>query len=107
MIIGTLGLALLPGAAPVWVALVGIGSGASLVMVLSLFSMDADDPAHAAALSGMAQSLGYLLAAAGPVAAGALRDATGSWTPALIGLVIFGCGQATVIVVRPRRTAVG
>jgi MFS transporter, CP family, cyanate transporter len=107
MIIGTLGLALLPAAAPVWVALVGIGSGASLVMVLSLFSMDADDPAHAAALSGMAQSLGYLLAAAGPVAAGALRDATGSWTPALIGLVIFGCGQATVIVVRPRRTAVG
>ena len=103
MVVGILGLALAPALAPLWVALAGIGSGASLVMVLSLFSMDADDPAHAAALSGMAQSLGYLLAAGGPVVAGALRDATGSWKPALIGLVVFACGQAAVIVVRRRR----
>jgi CP family cyanate transporter-like MFS transporter len=54
----------------------------------------------------MAQSVGYVLAAAGPIAAGALHDATGSWTPALailVGLLavlgVFGylAGRARVI----------
>ncbi len=87
---------------PLWVLLAGLSSGASLVMALSLFSLDADDAAHAAALSGMAQSLGYLLAAGGPVAAGAVHDAAGSWTPALIGLAVLATVQACVLVVGRR-----
>jgi CP family cyanate transporter-like MFS transporter len=101
-VVAVLGLALVPGALPLWVLLAGLSSGASLVMALSLFSLDADDAAHAAALSGMAQSLGYLLAAGGPVAAGAVHDAAGSWTPALIGLAVLATVQACVLVVGRR-----
>ena len=34
-------------------------------------------------VSGMAQSVGYVVAAIGPVAIGALHDVTGSWTVAM------------------------
>jgi CP family cyanate transporter-like MFS transporter len=37
----------------------------------------------------MAQSVGYLVAAAGPIAVGALHDATGSWTPALVTVIVL------------------
>jgi CP family cyanate transporter-like MFS transporter len=40
----------------------------------------------------MAQSVGYLLAAAGPFLFGVLRDATGAWTvPLALLLVIMAC----------------
>lgn len=39
---------------------------------------------QAATLSGMAQCVGYLLASAGPMAVGALHDALGSWSVALL-----------------------
>lgn len=100
LLVGAGGLALAPSVAPLWIVVAGVGSGASLVIALSLFSLDSDGPAHAAALSGMAQSLGYLLAAGGPVSAGALRDATGSWTPALVGLAALAVVQGAVIVSR-------
>uniref|UniRef100_UPI0035CAC0E0 MFS transporter n=1 Tax=uncultured Jatrophihabitans sp. TaxID=1610747 RepID=UPI0035CAC0E0 len=104
-IVAVVGLATAPAGAPLWVVLAGMSSGASLVMALSLFSLDADDAAHAAALSGMAQSFGYLLAAGGPVAAGAVHDAAGSWTPALIGLAAVGALQAAVLIVRRPRVS--
>ncbi|MFD4366657.1 hypothetical protein [Rhodococcus sp. NPDC058521] len=37
----------------------------------------------------MAQSIGYLVAAIGPVAAGALRGGTGSWTFTLVVLLLL------------------
>ncbi|NUP58812.1 MAG: hypothetical protein HOQ06_04980, partial [Pseudarthrobacter sp.] len=39
---------------------------------------------QAASLSGMAQSVGYGMAAVGPVAFGALHDATGDWSLPLL-----------------------
>jgi CP family cyanate transporter-like MFS transporter len=45
------------------------------------------DAATAAATSGMSQSVGYLLAAVGPVLFGALYGATGSWVPPLLVLL--------------------
>jgi cyanate permease len=41
----------------------------------------------AAALSGMAQSGGYLLASTGPLAMGLLYTATGGWTVPLLFLL--------------------
>ena len=38
-------------------------------------------------LSGMAQSIGYLLAAVGPVCLGMISDITGSWSVPLIVLM--------------------
>ena len=43
---------------------------------------------QASQLSGMAQSIGYVLAAAGPFLMGALFDYTASWT---IPILIFIC----------------
>jgi CP family cyanate transporter-like MFS transporter len=42
----------------------------------------------AARLGGVAQCLGYLLAAAGPPLLGALRDVTGGWTWPLVVLLL-------------------
>jgi CP family cyanate transporter-like MFS transporter len=81
---GVLGLLLFGGAGGVlWVTLLGLGQGACFSLALTLFALRAADPEQAAALSGMAQSFGYLLAALGPPVFGVLRDATGSWTLSL------------------------
>jgi len=57
-----------------------LGCGSLIVIALSLFSLRAGNHEQAASLSGMAQSVGYAIAAAGPVAFGALHDLSGSWT---------------------------
>jgi MFS transporter, CP family, cyanate transporter len=77
----------LPGASLLWIVVAGAGGGACIVLALSLFGLRTRDHHQAAALSGMAQSVGYALAAAGPILLGALHDATGSWTAPLVVLL--------------------
>ena len=100
--VGALGL-LVAGstASTLWVVLLGLGQGASFSLALTFFALRAPDPGHAAALSGMAQSVGYLLAAGGPFLFGVLRDVTGAWKVPLallltvtICLLIAGIGAA-------------
>lgn len=98
MVLACLGLIAAPAVLPLWVLLAGISSGAALVYALTRISLTARTSAEATKLSGMAQSIGYLLAAAGPVAAGWLRDHTGSWTPALIMVATIATVQAAVAV---------
>ena len=81
-----------------WVIVGGIGSGAAFVIALSLLSLRARSAEETAKLSGMSQSLGYLLASAGPVAAGALAEATQTWTAPLIVLVLLCLVQVVVAV---------
>ena len=90
---GTLGLLIAGSTATVlWVVLLGLSQGACFSLALTFFALRAPDPEHAAALSGMAQSVGYLLAAPGPFLFGLLRDATGSWTiPLTLLLAITVC----------------
>ena len=94
---GTLGLLVSPGAAiALWVVLIGLGQGACFSLALTFFALRAPDPEHAAALSGMAQSVGYLLAASGPFLFGILRDATNAWTvPLALLLTIVSCLMVT------------
>ncbi|MCP3029211.1 MFS transporter [Halobacillus sp. A5] len=73
------------------IAIIGIAQGASVSLALTLLSLRASSAVQASNLSGMAQSIGYTLAAVGPIALGLLHDITQSWTPALIifiGIVI-------------------
>ncbi|WP_228374223.1 MFS transporter [Demequina phytophila] len=104
---GTAGLILAPDAAVLWITVAGLGSGASLVTALSLMSLRGRTPSETTQLSGMAQSVGYLLAAAGPVLAGVLAESTGSWTPTLLLLLGFATLQLVVGVVvgRDRRAS--
>jgi CP family cyanate transporter-like MFS transporter len=84
MFVTFLGLALAPDLILLWVLLGAIGCGSLIVIALSLFSLRTTNHPQAASLSGMAQSVGYGLGAAGPVMFGGLRDVTGGWTIPLL-----------------------
>jgi CP family cyanate transporter-like MFS transporter len=79
--IGLAGAAFAPlGAAAAFVFVLGLGQGASLGLGIFYTVARAPDPVTAASLSAFAQSLGYLLAASGPLLLGFLHTATGGWT---------------------------
>ncbi|MFJ7064266.1 CynX/NimT family MFS transporter [Streptomyces sp. NPDC101115] len=79
-----------------WSAVLGLGQGGAVGLALTLIVLRSGDAVTAARLSGMAQTVGYLLAAAGPLAAGALHQATGSWTPP-IAAVLGVCATALAV----------
>lgn len=76
----------------VWMLLFGGCAGSALSLSLSFFSLRSPDIHHAAQLSGMAQTVGYCLAATGPFLFGAAHDLTGSWAAPLIGLMLAMVG---------------
>ncbi|WP_214323263.1 CynX/NimT family MFS transporter [Nonomuraea sediminis] len=88
---GYLGLLLAPASMPwLWMIVLGVGQGAAFGLALLLITLRAPDPAAVTALSAVAQSVGYVLAALGPVLFGALRQASGGWSvPLLTGLGIL------------------
>jgi CP family cyanate transporter-like MFS transporter len=96
-IVGVAGLMLAPDGVLVWGSLIGLTGGATLAMSLTLMAQRARDHDTSAALSGMSQSVGYVIAALGPVAFGALHSLTGAWTLSL----------ALVLAVMAALTAVG
>lgn len=96
MLVAVAGLLLAPSTPLPWVVLAGFSSGSSLVVALSLISSRAGSNAETARLSGMAQSIGYLLAASGPVAVGALAQATGAWRAPL--LLVGGIAMVQLVV---------
>ncbi|MFE7594700.1 MFS transporter [Kitasatospora sp. NPDC057512] len=109
-VLGLLGLVLAPaGGAPLWAAVLGIGMGGGQALAAVLFARRGTDPDHVAALSTMAQTWGYLLAATGPALASALHTASGSWAAPLLamaGLLAVGCLlglRAGRAVTKPRR----
>ncbi|MFE2865226.1 CynX/NimT family MFS transporter [Embleya sp. NPDC059259] len=93
IVVGYVGLMVAPtGGAWAWAAILGLGQGAAVSLALTLIVLRSPDPNTAAQLSGMAQAVGYVLAAFGPLAAGALHQATGGWTvPIVLMLVLSGC----------------
>ncbi|HCD1257210.1 TPA: CynX/NimT family MFS transporter [Citrobacter amalonaticus] len=94
---GAAGFWFMPDQAVLWTVLFGFGSGATMILGLTFIGLRASSAHQAAALSGMAQSVGYLLAACGPPLMGRIHDAKGDWqTPLLavaalaIVMAIFG-----------------
>jgi CP family cyanate transporter-like MFS transporter len=102
------GLALLataPGWAP-WatVPLLGFGQTAAFALGLVLLVVHAGSPGAAAALTGMAFTVAYLVAAVGPALLGLLRDATGAFTtPFLVILALDLLAIGLAIALRPER----
>ncbi|MEI8622402.1 MFS transporter [Pseudoalteromonas sp. B129b] len=95
--LSALGLLYMPSFAFVWTLMLGFCSGACFILGLSFISLRTDDSQQAASLSGMSQSVGYLLAAIGPMLAGALHTTTGSWSAplwlcAIAGVLCALCG---------------
>jgi MFS transporter, CP family, cyanate transporter len=87
---GYVGLITAPvSGAYLWCALIGLGQGAPLALALGYIVGRAPDSHHAAQLSTMAQSVGYLIASAGPFAMGALHGLSNSWTLPLTMLLVI------------------
>lgn len=89
---GALGLWLQPGHAAIWTVVYGFGSGATMILGLTFIGLRASSAHQAAALSGMAQSVGYLLAACGPPLMGKVHDASGDWH-----LPLIACAMLSVV----------
>ncbi len=89
---GIAGVLLAPTAAAyLWVTLIGIGQGSCFALGLNLFVLRAHRVAESARLSAMAQGIGYVFSAFGPLLVGVLHDLTRSWTiplGVLLALVI-------------------
>ncbi len=86
--VGYLGLLAAPHTlAVLWAVLIGVGA-CTFPLILTMIGLRSRTPSGTAALSGFTQSAGYLLAALGPFAVGALYDATGGWTVPLWFLLL-------------------
>ena len=78
-----------------WAVLLGGGQGATISLALMVMVLRSRNQHQAMALSGMAQGVGYLIAAIGPTLVGALYDVAHNWSLplavllALVGLQAF------------------
>ncbi|WP_312946758.1 CynX/NimT family MFS transporter [Superficieibacter sp.] len=81
-----------PQSAVLWTLLFGFGTGATMILGLTFIGLRARSAHQAAALSGMAQAVGYLLAACGPPLMGKIHDASGDWH-----LPLLACALLSVV----------
>ncbi|MEU5385596.1 CynX/NimT family MFS transporter [Kitasatospora cineracea] len=72
----------------------GLAQGGSLGLGLAFIVLRTDSVLGAARLGGMSQAVGYLVAAAGPVGAGALHQLTGGWDATLLVLLVLAAVAA-------------
>jgi CP family cyanate transporter-like MFS transporter len=96
-VVGFAGVAWAPiGSVWAWVAVLGVGQGIAFAIALAFIGLRAADAHVAAQLSGMSQGVGYVIAALGPLAVGAVHDATHGWTAPMVILL-----AVTVLMVIP------
>ncbi|OZD59127.1 MFS transporter [Rhodococcus sp. 06-1460-1B] len=91
----------------VWAVLLGLGQGGQLSLALTLMNLRASNARDAASLSSMAQTVGYVLAAAGPLVCGAVHSATQRWEPSIVFLLLVTIPMAAAGAVAGRRVVVG
>ncbi len=89
-----------------WVLVIGFVLGGSFGLALLFIVLRSHDADNATELSGMSQSIGYLVAATGPTLFGSLYDFTSDWTyPIILLLVVvtlklvmgLGAGRAVTL----------
>lgn len=78
-----------------WVVVLGLGQGGTFAMALTLLALRSRDPATAARLSGMAQGVGYTLAAFGPLITGILHDIFHGWK--VTGIFLGAVGTVAIL----------
>ena len=77
------------------VILCGICGGACITYPSMLFGLRTRSSRDSSSVSGIAQSAGYVVAATGPVAVGAIHDLTAGWDG---GIAFLVCISATLVV---------
>jgi cyanate transporter len=116
-LVGFAGTAWAPiGSVWLWIVVLGLGQGIGFATALSFIGLRASDAHVAAQLSGMAQGVGYVIAALGPLAIGTVHDATHGWNvPSIIVLGVsvvlvapgLGAGRARTIGAEPEPALAG
>jgi CP family cyanate transporter-like MFS transporter len=91
-LLGLLGVLIAPSPlAFLWATLLGIGTGGTFSLTLFLMASRGRDAVIAARLSGMAQGIGYMISALGPLVAGLLHSASGGWQlPIVVTIGVSG-----------------
>ena len=84
------------GTAPLWILVLGVSQGSCLGLAIFFMMARAPDPGVAASLSAFAQSVGYLIASAGPLMVGLLHTATGSWNIPVVLLLVLALVELAV-----------
>jgi CP family cyanate transporter-like MFS transporter len=103
-VVGVLGILIAPTAAPwLWMFCIGTGMGV-FALAVALISLRSSSAAETRALSTMTQSVGYLIAALGPLGFGILHALTGGWAVSLIVLLVVLLAEVVIgfLVGRPR-----
>lgn len=100
--VGVTGLMLAPQWAIFWVGVFGLGNCSTFILALSILGHISATSTQAATLSGMAQSIGYALAAVGPAIVGVIYSQTQSWSLPLtmIAAAAFLCALFAFLTTR-------
>lgn len=86
-LLGFVGLLTVHGWWVLWAGMIMVGPGCGIGLALLFMVLRSNSAAQAGQVSGMAQAVGYGLAAIGPILIGAVHDASGSWTLAMAVLM--------------------
>lgn len=105
--VGLGGLLLYPRADWVWVTVVGVATGSAFPLAFTLITLRSAGPHVAARVSGMAQTVGYLLAGVGPLAFGVLHSVTGGWKVPLVVLLVWLVPEALIALYAARPGHIG
>lgn len=87
-IIGLAGFLIAPGIAVVWTIIMGGGSGATFALSLTFINTRTRTSQESSRLSGMSQSVGYMIASVGPTIGGSLGDALG-WNAVITVAIVL------------------
>lgn len=105
------GLQIFPGVAMLWVSLFGFSIGGAFILALAFIGLRTSSAHQTASLSGMTQSVGYMLSATGPILVGALHDATNDWSGIIwicaalcVVLALIGLGAGRAIHIGEKRS---
>lgn len=77
-----------------WAIVQGMGQGGLIAIAMTIIVLRSRDAHVASHLSGMAQCVGYMLAAVGPLLVGLIHGATGSYNATAILFALLGLGAA-------------
>jgi CP family cyanate transporter-like MFS transporter len=104
---GYAGLLVAPHAAIAWMIVLGVAQGGALGLALILPVVRGGDGAAVAALTAMALTVGYLIAATAPFAVGLAHDLSGGWHAALMVLIAITAAELVVALPATRDWTVG
>lgn len=102
-VLGFVGLLTVHGWWVLWTGMIMVGPGCGIGLALLFMVLRSNSTMQAGQVSGMAQAVGYGMAAVGPILIGAVHDVSGSWT---LAMAVLACGAvpqgiATLRAARP------